>query len=211
MPSNPPNEAGFFIPSHGFLQAFQEMDMQVPDKTPVSAASTAHRGVAGARPAMLHMVCGKIGSGKSTLARQLAAEPGTVVVSEDSWLAGLYPGEMQSVTDYVRCSTRLKGLMGAHVQALLGAGISVVLDFPANTLESRSWARSVFEKAGASHRLHFLDVPDEVCKRRLRARNEAGEHPFQASDAQFDLISSYFVAPSGQEGFEVVHHPFAQV
>ncbi|MFX5960950.1 AAA family ATPase, partial [Acinetobacter baumannii] len=55
-----------------------------------------------ARPATLHMVCGKIGSGKSTLARQLAAQPGTVLVSEDSWLAGLYPGEMQSVGDYVR-------------------------------------------------------------------------------------------------------------
>ena len=35
-----------------------------------------------ARPATLHMVCGKIGSGKSTLARQLAAQPGTVLVSE---------------------------------------------------------------------------------------------------------------------------------
>lgn len=56
--------------------------------------------------------------------------------------------------------------MGAHVQALLDAGVSVVLDFPANTLEGRGWARSVFEKVGASHRLHFLDVPDEVCKQR---------------------------------------------
>lgn len=184
--------------------------MQVPDKTPVSMASSAPIGAASARRAMLHMVCGKIGSGKSTLARQLAAEPGTVVVSEDAWLAGLYPGEMQSVADYVRCSARLKGMMGAHVQALLGAGVSVVLDFPANTLESRSWARSVFERAGSSHRLHFLDVPDEICKQRLRARNAAGEHPFQASDAQFDLISSYFVAPSGQEGFEIVLHPFVQ-
>src|SRR5256885_3036639 len=62
----------------------------------------------------------------------------SVLVSEDSWLAGLYPGEMQSVADYVRCSTRLKGLMGAHVQALLDAGVSVVLDFPANTLDRKS-------------------------------------------------------------------------
>lgn len=163
-----------------------------------------------ARPATLHMVCGKIGSGKSTLARQLAAQPGTVLVSEDSWLAGLYPGEMQSVADYVRCSARLKGLMGAHVQALLDAGVSVVLDFPANRLEGRGWARSVFERVGASHRLHFLDVPDEVCKQRLRARNAAGDHPFQASDEQFDLITSYFVAPCAQEGFDVVHHPYVR-
>ncbi|WP_353179885.1 AAA family ATPase [Delftia acidovorans] len=183
--------------------------MQVSEQSRPRCAEYADALAANARLATLHMVCGKIGSGKSTLARQLAAGPGTVLVSEDSWLAGLYPGEMQSVADYVRCSTRLKGLMGAHVQALLDAGVSVVLDFPANTLEGRGWARSVFEKVGAAHRLHFLDVPDEVCKQRLRVRNAAGEHPFQASDEQFDMITSYFVAPSDEEGFDVVHHPYA--
>src|SRR5256885_6442711 len=80
----------------------------------------------------------------------------SVLVSEDSWLAGLYPGEMQSVADYVRCSTRLKGLMGAHVQALLDAGVSVVLDFPANTLEGRGWGRRELQKRGGPPRPHFL-------------------------------------------------------
>jgi hypothetical protein len=42
-------------------------------------------------------------------------------------------------------------------------------------------------------------------------RNAAGEHPFQASDEQFDLITSYFVAPSDEEGFDLVHHPHAPV
>jgi len=40
----------------------------------------------------------------------------------------------------------------------------------------------------------------------LRARNASGEHPFETSDAQFDLISSYFVAPADDEGFDVVRH-----
>jgi predicted kinase len=63
--------------------------------------------------------------------------------------------------------------------------------------------RSLFERAGADHRLHFLDVPDDVCKARLRARNAAGTHAFEASDAEFDLFTSYFVPPSPDEGFEV--------
>src|SRR2546427_8227302 len=84
------------------------MDMQVSEQSRPRCAEYADAPAANARLATLHMVCGKIGSGKSTLARQLAAEPGTVLVSEDSWLAGLYPGEMQSVADYVRCSTRLR-------------------------------------------------------------------------------------------------------
>mgnify|MGYP006171352207 CR=1 FL=1 len=65
------------------------------------------------------------------------------------------------------------------------------------------------ERAGADHRLHFLDVPDDVCKARLRARNAAGTHAFEASDAEFDLFTSYFVPPSPDEGFEVTLYGFA--
>ncbi|ADU38408.1 AAA family ATPase [Variovorax paradoxus] len=154
---------------------------------------------------MLHMVCGKIGAGKSTLTRRLADAPATVLISEDAWLAALYPGEIVDLPDYVRTSTRLKQVMAEHVVALLAAGVSVVLDFPANTASSRAWARGIFEKAGVAHRLHFLDVPDEVCKARLRARNASGEHPFETTDAEFDLITRHFVAPSEAEGFHVVH------
>jgi len=82
----------------------------------------------------------------------------------------------------------------------------VVLDFPANTVASRRWMRGIFEAAGAAHRLHFLDVPDAVCKGRLRARNASGTHPFETTDEQFDQISSHFAAPSLQEGFDVLRH-----
>jgi predicted kinase len=155
---------------------------------------------------MLHMVCGKIGAGKSTLARQLASQPRTVHISEDDWLAALYPGEIRALDDYVRCAGRLRAAMAPHTEALLRSGLSVVLDFPANTLGTRGWARSLFEKAGAAHCLHFLDLPDEVCKARLRARNAAGQHPFETFDAQFDLITRHFVAPTADEGFVVVRH-----
>lgn len=155
---------------------------------------------------VLHMVCGKIGAGKSTLTRQLAEAPATVLISEDTWLAALYPGEIHELPDYVRCAGRLKKAMAEHVVALLGAGVSVVLDFPANTVANRQWMRGIFEAAGAAHRLHFLDVPDEICKARLRARNASGTHPFETTDAQFDLISSHFAAPSPEEGCDVVRH-----
>ena len=180
--------------------------MQVSEQSRPRCAEYADAPAANARLATLHMVCGKIGSGKSTLARQLAAGPGTVLVSEDSWLAGLYPGEMQSVADYVRCSARLKGLMGAHVQALLSTGVSVVLDFPANTVAQRSWMRGLIQRSGAAHRLHLLDVPEQVCRTRLRLRNGAGTHPFATSDTQFDLISRHFVPPSPTEGFDLLRH-----
>jgi predicted kinase len=149
------------------------------------------------------MICGKIAAGKSTLAARLSARPGTIRISEDEWLASLYKDEQKTIEDYVRNARRLRDVMGDHVVALLQAGLSVVLDFPANTPANRQWMRSLFERAGADHRLHFLDVPDEVCKARLRARNAAGTHAFNASDEEFDLFTSYFVPPSADEGFEV--------
>ena len=96
--------------------------------------------------------------------------------------------------------------MGEHIVQVLRQGVSVVLDFPANTPASRQWMRGLFERAGVGHRLHFLDVPDDVCKARLRARNAAGTHAFNASDAEFDLFTSYFVPPSPAEGFRIEAH-----
>ena len=96
--------------------------------------------------------------------------------------------------------------MASHIEALLLAGMSVVLDFPANTPATRSWARAMFEQANAAHQLHYLDTPDAVCKARLHARNASGTHPFETTDAQFDAITLYFVAPSADEGFNVIRH-----
>lgn len=156
--------------------------------------------------AILHLLCGKIAAGKSTLTAALAQQPSTVVLSEDLWLHRLFGPEMATVTDYVRCSGRLRDAIGPHTEDLLRLGVSVVLDFPANTLAARAWMRTLFETAGADHRLHFLDVPDEVCLARLHARNAAGIHAFTPTDAEFAAITRHFVPPSEAEGFTVVHH-----
>jgi uncharacterized protein (TIGR02246 family) len=152
----------------------------------------------------LHLVCGKIASGKSTLSRRLAAEPKTVLISEDEWLSRLYPDSIITLTDYVKCTAKLRDAMGIHIEQLLRAGNSVVLDFPANTLESRQWMRDIFMKAGVANCLHYLDVSDEECKARLRCRNEDGSHRFNTSEVEFDTITSYFVAPSSCEGFNII-------
>ncbi|GBU14199.1 cell division protein ZipA [Enterobacterales bacterium] len=152
----------------------------------------------------LHMLCGKIASGKSTLSAELAAHSMTVIISEDQWLARLYAGELNHVADYVRCSAKLREAMAPHLIALLQAGMSVVLDFPANTLANRQWMKGIVEQSGANNSLYFLDVADDVCKARLRARNQAGEHDFSATDQQFDFITSFFVPPTEAEGFNIV-------
>lgn len=151
----------------------------------------------------LHILCGKIASGKSTLAATLTQTPGSVVLSEDSWLALLFKESMQSVEDYVHYSAVLKRAIKPHVIALLQAGVNVILDFPANTVASRQWMMSMIQESGAQHLLHYLVVSDEICKARLRQRNAAGNHDFAATDAQFELITRYFVPPADEEGFNV--------
>lgn len=157
-----------------------------------------------AKETMLHLVCGKIAAGKSTLVARLGERPGTLVVAEDHWLARLYPDEQTCLADYVRNATRLRSAISPHLIDLLRAGMSVVLDFPANTLANRTWMRTLFETAGVEHTLHYLDVPDDVCKARLRERNARGEHDFTVTDEQFDLFTSYFVEPRPEEGFNLI-------
>ena len=154
----------------------------------------------------LHMMCGKIAAGKSTLCAELAQRPSHVLICEDAWLAALFGADMASVRDYVRCSARLRSIMGPHVAALLRSGVSVVLDFPANTRETRDWMRGMLDASGAAHVLHVLDVPDAVCLARLRARNAAGTHDFAATEAQFHQITRHFAPPEPEEGFTILRH-----
>lgn len=154
----------------------------------------------------LHMLCGKIGSGKSTLAARLGRVEGTVLIAEDDWLSALFSEEMSSPKDYMRCAAKLRAIMGPHVVSLLKAGVSVVLDFPANTTENRTWMRGILAASNASHQLHVMATPDEICLERLHARNAKGDHPFAATEAQFQLFSKYFAEPTADEGFNIVLH-----
>lgn len=81
----------------------------------------------------LHFLCGKIASGKSTLAQQLVRGQQAVLLSEDTWLAALYPGQITQLADYIEKSSLLKSALELHLVTLLRQGVTLVLDFPANT------------------------------------------------------------------------------
>ena len=160
-------------------------------------------------PATLHMLFGKIASGKSTLAAELAAPDHTVLISEDAWLGTLFGDQMKTGADYVSFSAKLHQVMGPHIISLLRSGLSVVLDYPANTVDQRANMRTLFEGADAAHVLHVLDVADDICLERLKARNAQGQHPFAVTEAQFHRFSQYVVMPTADEGFNMVHHETA--
>jgi predicted kinase len=158
------------------------------------------------RPTTLYLLCGKIAAGKSTLARQLASKPGTLLIEMDHWMSTLFPVGNRTIDDFARLSTRLREAMGPHVVDILRQGISVVLDFPANTVKWRSWMRSLINEAHVAHELHVLDVSDSICKARLRQRNISGDHSYHVDEPTYDLFMNYFAPPTSDEGFNVIVH-----
>ena len=152
----------------------------------------------------LFFFCGKMGAGKSTQAGSLARKSNAVLLSEDEWLASLYPGQILTLPDYVKCSGLLKPQMKALVQSILATGTSVVMDFPANTIAQRDWFRGVFDEVGAPHQMLYLDVPDEVCLQRIALRRQ--EQPQRAktdTPEMFEAMAQYFTPPTQKEGFNV--------
>ena len=84
--------------------------------------------------ATLYLLCGKIGAGKSTLAEQLAARPATLLISRGSLDLDPVRRRLKTIEDYGRLSARLRAAMAPHIVDILRQGLSVVLDFPANTV-----------------------------------------------------------------------------
>ncbi len=148
--------------------------------------------------------CGKMGAGKSTAAARMAEESGAILLSEDTWLAALYPDEIAGLPDYLKYSARLKGLLTGHVRSLLLSGQSVVMDFPGNTRKQRAWFREIVEQDGIPHRLIYLNVPDTVCLERIaKRRTEQPDRAAFDSEEVFHHITSFFEPPTEDEAFNV--------
>src|SRR5258708_38434174 len=97
----------------------------------------------------------------------------------DHWMSILFPTENRTIEDFARLSARLRAAMGPHIVDILRQDLSVVLDFPANTVSWRGWMRSVISEADVPHQLHVLDVPDALCQAMLAQRNKDLAHPYQ--------------------------------
>lgn len=95
-------------------------------------------------------------------------------------------------------------MIKAHVVNLLAAGLTVVLDFPANTLKQRCWFKEIFHEADAAHEFFHVDVSDEVCLKQIKQRSiDSPERAAFDTDTMFYAVSRYFQAPEVDEGFNI--------
>ncbi len=155
-------------------------------------------------PGTLIFFCGKMGAGKSTLSRQIAQQRNAVLISEDEWLATLYPDQIHTFADYIHHASLLKPLIRNHVVNLLKTGVDVVMDFPANTLKQRAWFKSIIDEANTGHELIYLDTSNAVCLEQIAQRRV--ENPDRArfdTEAVFEEVTRYFQEPEAGEGFDI--------
>jgi predicted kinase len=158
--------------------------------------------------ATLHFICGKAASGKTTMARELTALHGAVLFCEDEWLT-LLEAKIESLADFTRQAKRLRAAVAPLAVRLLQLGVPVVFDFAGNTPKDRAWVRSIFESAGADHALHCITASDELCKARLRLRNQTkpeGLYYGFVSEDRFTEVTRYFIPPSDEENFHLIRY-----
>lgn len=127
-----------------------------------------------------------------------------MLLSEDEWLAALYPGQVRSLDDYVRFSGLLGPLLKGHVQNILATGTDVVMDFPANTVAQRGWFRRLVSEIGALHEMIYLDTSEDICLRQIaRRRREQPERASFDTEHVFHRVTRHFEEPSSDEGLNV--------
>ncbi len=150
--------------------------------------------------AKLYFMCGKMGAGKSTAAAAMASELQAVLVSEDSWLNGLYPQQIKNFRDYQHYSALIKPLLQQHLAFVLRAGAPVVMDFPANTVEQREWFMGLAAEAGADHEMVYVVADDERCLAQIAKRRvEQPERAAFDTPETFHLVNPFFEEPSAAE------------
>ena len=150
------------------------------------------------------MFSGKMGAGKSTKSKQVSQKRNAVLISEDEWLSKLYPNQITSFDDYIHYSSLLKPLVKSHVLDILKTGTSVVMDFPANTVNQRKWFKELISEANAPNELIYINVSNDICLKQIEKRRiEIPERAIYDTESMFIEVTKYFQEPDQSEGFNI--------
>lgn len=136
-------------------------------------------------------MCGLPGSGKSTLAARLEGEFKALRFSPDEWILRLGADLMD---EQVR--TRVETLQWELAQKAIKLGVSVILEFGFWSKAERLAFRNKAAELGAETQLHYLDVPVDELKRRIKLRNTQGN---SIDPEQIENWAKDFEVPDRQE------------
>jgi len=124
---------------------------------------------------IVHLIEGPVGAGKSTYAQALAARTGGVHIALDAWFATLFSPDRPAAEVlpwYVARKARVLALIWTHSQAVLAAGVDVILELGLIQRQLRmDFCRGV-QALGFELVMHELEAPRELRRARVQQRNE---------------------------------------
>lgn len=146
--------------------------------------------------ATIHLVLGPVGSGKTTHGRALAAERAAAFFCLDEWMAALFmmdaprPLSLDWTLPRVeRCERQIWSV----TRQLIALGVDVILELGFFTRAQRRRVRELAAAAGIEVAVHVLEVPREVRRERVRARNlGSATLTIDVDDATFDWAEAYY-------------------
>ena len=154
--------------------------------------------------AVVHFICGSTGAGKTTYAVALAARAKAIRFTFDEWMACLFVADRPATANLewaLERTARCEAQMWSIADPLVARGIDVVFDLGLSRREQRDRFRSRASQTAGSIKMHYLDVPRETRRARVRARNaqRTGGNSLEVTDAMFDWMEQWFELPSDDE------------
>lgn len=149
--------------------------------------------------AVLHLVCGSHFSQQATVelphpaTRQIARRFKAELICQPDWQqTKQQPGDLRKAGNPLSPEARIK--IETQVLDQLAQGHNVVLDIPANTPQIRQWLKTLVDKTGSRHLLHYLVSSAPLHK--------------QVDDEKKERLKTDFVPPKVEEGFNVEVSPY---
>jgi predicted kinase len=135
------------------------------------------------------------GVGKTTRAAELAAAHRALRLTPDEWMISLFDGwQPPGKRDL------LEGRLITVALQALRLGTNVVLDFGLWSRDERSALRWLAEAAGASCRVVYVSLAEDVQRARIAHRQATAPHTtFPMSEAEIDEWRTQFEAPDAAE------------
>lgn len=133
-------------------------------------------------PLKVILLCGKLCAGKTTYARRLAPEIGAVILSVDEIMLSLFGQHLGDDHDRVAALTR--DYLSRKSVEILESGIPVILDWGFWTKADRAATREFYESRGIPCDLHYIDLPDDLWRAHITARN---------TEVESDPTAAYYV------------------
>lgn len=153
---------------------------------------------------MIHLIVGNTGSGKTTYSNKLKQEKKAILFSIDKWNRTLFLSDKTSndgLDWFLERINRSESLILELIEQLEATNTDSILDLGLSKFSHREKFRAFAKEKGYTIQIHFLDIPKEIRKQRVKNRNseKGSTFEFEVSNEDFNFMESWFEKPTLEE------------